>query len=84
MMDGQPPRDGEQALDSFIDAGSTYFGPGVGALAFVYADGVEVRPLSDLAVNMGSALNTCVPRTGATLVSSPELGWHFIGREHEN
>ncbi len=79
MLEGRPRR-GEAAYDEFIDAGSFYFGRGGrGALAFVYPEGVEVRPLTELAVNEGSPINTCVPRTAATLVRSPESGWHFSG-----
>lgn len=73
----------ERAFNSLIDAGSTWFGPGVGALAFLYPDGVEVRPLSELAVNMGSTLNRCVTRSEAVLAWSPEGGWHFISYPSE-
>lgn len=84
MME-EKPRPGERAFHEFIDAGSFYFGGGGrGALAFVYPDGVEVRPLTDLIVNMGSPINTCVLRTDAGLVHSPELGWHFVGHEAES
>ena len=82
---GARARPGERAFDSVIDAGSKVFpGPGVGALAFAYPDGVEVRPLSDLAVNMGEPINRCVNRADATLTWSSAWGWHFLGHVSES
>lgn len=78
MLVGQKARPGEGAFDYFIDAGSHWGdGPGKGALAFSYPDGVEVRPLADLAVNMGAPINICVPRERAVLVYKPDHGWAF-------
>lgn len=78
MMPDQKPRPDEQAFDELIDA--PFLTPGQaggGALAFRHPDGVEVRPLSGLTINMGSAINRCVTRREAVLVASPDVGWRF-------
>jgi hypothetical protein len=46
-------------------------------LAFRHPDGVEVRPLSGLTINMGSAINRCVERRDAILINTPDAGWRF-------
>ena len=82
---GATARPGERAFDSLIDPGSVYFGRSpIGALAFAYPDGVEVRPLSDLLVSMGAPINRCVTRSEATLTWSPDWGWHFLGHVTES
>ena len=78
MLPGEKARPGENAFDEFIDA--PFLAPGQaggGALAFSYPDGVEVRPLSGLTINMGSAINRCVARQEAVLVAAPDSGWRF-------
>jgi hypothetical protein len=78
MFPGDRPRPGEAAFDTLIDAAFLPAGQaGGGALAFAYPDGVEVRPLSGLAINMGSSINRCVPRQAAVLVDTPDAGWRF-------
>ncbi len=78
MFPGERPRPGEAAFDTLIDSGSLAAGQaGGGALAFAYPDGIEVRPLSGLAINMGSSINRCVPRQAAVLVDTPGAGWRF-------
>jgi hypothetical protein len=78
MMPGEKARPGEDAFDELVDgAFLAPGGPGGGALAFSYPDGVEVRPLSGLTINMGSAINRCVARREAVLVTSPDMGWRF-------
>ncbi|HWU14569.1 MAG TPA: hypothetical protein VN157_11225 [Caulobacter sp.] len=78
MFPGEHARPGEAAFDTLIDAA---FLPaheaGGGALAFRHPDGVEVRPLSGLAINMGSPINRCVERQAAVLIDTPESGWRF-------
>lgn len=78
MMPGEKPRPDERAFDELIDA--PFLAPsqaGGGALAFRHPDGVEVRPLSGLTINMGSTINRCVTRRQAVLVASPDVGWRF-------
>jgi hypothetical protein len=78
MLPNEKPRPGEDAFDDLIDA--PFLPPGEaggGALAFSYPDGVEVRPLSGLTINMGSAINRCVTRRQAVLIDSPDTGWRF-------
>jgi hypothetical protein len=78
MFTGARARPGEAAFDTLVDP--AFLSPGqlgAGALAFQYADGVEVRPLSGLAINMGSAINICVRRDAAVLIDSPDSGWRF-------
>ncbi|MFZ0268737.1 hypothetical protein [Caulobacter sp.] len=78
MMPGEKARLGEGAFDEFIDGAFLAPGdPGGGALAFRYPDGVEVRPLSHLTINMGSPINRCVARREAVLVNRPDTGWRF-------
>ena len=78
MFPSERPRPGEAAFDTLIDPAFLPAGQaGGGALAFAYPDGVEVRPLSGLAINMGSSINRCVPREAAILVDTPDAGWRF-------
>ena len=82
MFPGGHPRPGETAFDTLMDAAFLAAGrAGGGALAFAYSDGVEVRPLSGLPINMGSAINRCVPREAAVLVDTPDAGWRFRGHQ---
>ena len=81
MLPGERAHPGENAFDELIDG--AFLPPGAaggGALAFSYPDGVEVRPLSGLTINMGSAINRCVARREAVLVDSADAGWRF--RDH--
>lgn len=77
MMPDEKPRPDERAFDELIDAPFLAPGQAGGALAFSHPDGVEVRPLSGLTINMGSAINRCVTRRQAVLVASPDVGWRF-------
>ncbi|WP_426012967.1 hypothetical protein [Caulobacter sp. DWR2-3-1b2] len=78
MLPGQRPRPGEAAFDTLIDPAFLPAGQADGgALAYTHPDGVEVRPLSGLAINMGASINRCVPRKAAVLVDSPDTGWRF-------
>ncbi len=78
MFPGERPRPGEAAFDTLIDGAFLPAGQaGAGALAFAYPDGVEVRPVSGLTINMGSSINRCVPHQAAVLVDTPDAGWRF-------
>lgn len=78
MLPGHSARAGEEAFDSLIDAAAYWSGPG-SAFAFLYGDGVEVRPVTDLHVNMGQPINRCVSREQAILIPDQEIGWRFRG-----
>jgi hypothetical protein len=78
MFPGERPRPGEAAFDTLIDPAFLPAGQaGGGALAFRHPDGVEVRPLSGLTINMGSAISRCVERRDAILINTPDAGWRF-------
>ena len=76
MLPGYAARTGEDAFESLFDAAAYRSGPS-SALAFVYDDGVEVRPVNGLHVNMGQPINRCVSREQAILVRDGEGGWQF-------
>ncbi len=76
IMPGLAARRGEEAFESLFDASAYWDGPS-SAFAFVYDDGVEVRPVSSLHVNMGQPINRCVSREEAILVRDAEGGWRF-------
>ena len=76
MLPGHAARPGEEAFDSLFDAAAYWTGPSA-AFAFVYDEGVEVRPLNGLHVNMGQPINRCVSRAQAILVSDGEGIWRF-------
>jgi hypothetical protein len=67
---------GETQFDTVFDAGESFGLLGAGAVAFVYPDGVEVRPITGLAVSQDGRLSRCVPRAEAWLVND-KLGWRF-------
>ena len=76
MLRGHAARPGEAAFESLFDAAAYWSGPS-SAFAFLYADGVEVRPVNGLHVNMGEPINRCVERDQAVLVPNGEGGWRF-------
>lgn len=76
MLPGHAGRPGEEAFESLFDAAAYWSGPS-SAFAFLYNDGVEVRPVNGLNVNMGQPINRCVPRARAILVQDGEGGWQF-------
>lgn len=76
MMPGQVARPGEEAFQTLFDAAAYWRGPS-SAFAFLYSDGVEVRPVSGLHVNMGRPINRCVPEAQAILVRDREGEWRF-------
>jgi hypothetical protein len=76
MLRGYAARPGEQAFESLFDAAAYWSGPS-SAFAFVYAEGVEVRPVNGFHVNMGQPINRCVPRAQSVLVRDGEGGWRF-------
>lgn len=76
LLRGYAARPGEGAFESLFDAAAYWSGPS-SAFAFVYDEGVEVRPVNGLNVNMGQPINRCVPRAHSVLVRDGEGGWQF-------
>ncbi len=76
MLPDRHARPGEKAFETLFDAASYWFGPS-SAFAFLYDDGVEVRPVNHFHVNMGQPINRCVSRAQAILVRDTEWGWRF-------
>lgn len=76
MLRNHTARPEERAFESLFDAAGYWSGPS-SAFAFVYENGVEVRPVNGLHVNMGEPINRCVPRSEAILVQNGEGGWQF-------
>ncbi|MNY58809.1 hypothetical protein D3C86_1951920 [compost metagenome] len=76
MLPDHAARPGEKAFESLFDAAAYWSGPS-SAFAFLYDDGVEVRPVNGFHVNMGQPINRCVSRAQAILVRDQEGGWRF-------
>jgi len=76
LFPGQAARPGEQAFGKLFDAAAYWAGPS-SALAFLHANGVEVRPVNGLHVNLGEPINRCVSRAHAILVPDGQGGWRF-------
>ncbi|MEH6664414.1 MAG: hypothetical protein V7678_06145 [Brevundimonas sp.] len=70
------PRAGEMAMDHLFDVANTMFGP-TSALVFVHGDGAEIRPVSDLHIDMGYSPYGCVARADGVLVRREGGGWRF-------
>ncbi|MBL0968379.1 MAG: hypothetical protein IBJ02_04645 [Brevundimonas sp.] len=76
MLPGHTARPGEEAFESLFDAAAYWPGPS-SAFAFLYDEGVEVRPVNGLHVNMGRPINRCVSKAEAILVRDEEGEWRF-------
>ncbi|WP_156377006.1 MULTISPECIES: hypothetical protein [unclassified Brevundimonas] len=76
MLPGQAALPGEEAFESLFDAAAYRSGPS-SAFAFLYDEGVEMRPVNSINVNMGQPINRCVSREQAILVPDGEGGWRF-------
>lgn len=76
MLPGHAARPGEEAFESLFDAAAYWSGPS-SAFAFLDDEGVEVRPVNGLHVNMGRPINRCVSRGEAILVQDGEGEWRF-------
>ena len=71
------PATGESELGEFFDDGSASFlDEASSAFVFVAEDGARVRPVSKPHILSGGALNTCVDRSNAILVSDAD-GWRL-------
>lgn len=76
MLPRSKARPGEAQFDTVFDAGESFGLLGAGAVAFLYPDGVEVRPITGLAVSQDDRLSRCMPRAQAWLVKD-QYGWRF-------
>jgi hypothetical protein len=76
MLPQFKPRPGEMEFDTVFDAGESFGLLGGGAVAFVYPDGVEVRPITGMAVGDSSPLHRCIPRAQAWIIYD-QFGWRF-------
>lgn len=76
MLPEHVARPGEEAFESLFDAAAYWSGPS-SAFAFLYDEGVEVRPVNGLHVNMGRPINRCVSREEAVLVRDGDGEWRF-------
>lgn len=76
MLPRHVARPGEEAFESLFDAAAYWSGPS-SAFAFLYDEGVEVRPVSGLHVNRGRPINRCVSRAEAILARDEAGEWRF-------
>lgn len=78
MLPGQRPRRSEKAFEYLFDFAVYWPGSGPSSVfAFLYPDGVEVKPVNGLHVNMGAPINRCVARDQAVLIDDGESGRRF-------